>query len=65
MASSNARAAHHDVIMVFDFVKPDLVTNMHMELTTTSDDALHRACDMQGRGSEVGVFPHKLSVIVD
>ena len=32
--------AHHRVIMVSDLVKPELVTNMHMQLARTFDDAL-------------------------
>jgi nickel-dependent lactate racemase len=57
--------SHHHVIMVSDLVKPELVTNMHMELARTFDDALRRAYEIQGRDAKVTVIPDGLAVIVD
>ena len=51
--------------MVSDLVKPELVTNMHMELARTFDDALRRAYELQGRDAKVTVIPDGLAVIVD
>jgi nickel-dependent lactate racemase len=56
---------HHHVIMVSDLVKPELVTNMHMELAQTFDDALRRAYEIQGHDAKVTVIPDGLAVIVD
>ena len=57
--------AHHHVIMVSDLVKPELVTNMHMELARTFDDALRRAYELQGCEARVTVIPDGLAVIVN
>jgi nickel-dependent lactate racemase len=55
----------HRVIVVSDLVKPELVTNMHMELAKSFDQALQRAYEMQGRDAKVAVIPNGLSVIID
>jgi nickel-dependent lactate racemase len=57
--------SRHPVIMVSNLVKPELVTNMHMELARTFDEALRRAYKIQGRGAKVAVIPDGLAVIVD
>lgn len=54
----------HHVIVVSDLVKPELVTNMHMELAKTFDGALRRAYELQGREAKVVVIPDGLAVIV-
>ena len=54
----------HHVIVVSDLVKPELVTNMHMELAKTFDGALRRAYELQGREARVVVIPDGLAVIV-
>jgi nickel-dependent lactate racemase len=56
--------SHHHVIMVSDLVKPELVTNMHMELATTFDEALRRAYEIEGPDAKVAVIPDGLAVIV-
>jgi nickel-dependent lactate racemase len=55
----------HRVIVVSDLVKPELVTNMHMQLARSFDEALQRAYQMQGKDAKVAVIPNGLSVIVD
>jgi nickel-dependent lactate racemase len=61
-----ARILSHDhVIMVSDLVKPELVTNMHMELARTFDDALRRALEIEGRDAKATVIPDGLAVIVE
>jgi lactate racemase len=55
---------HHHVIMVSNLVKPDLVTNMHMEHANTFDEALRRAYEREGRDAKVAVIPDGLAVIV-
>ncbi|MGA2590303.1 MAG: nickel-dependent lactate racemase [Bryobacteraceae bacterium] len=55
---------HHHVIVVSDLVKPELVTNMHMELAKTFDEALRRAYELQGKEARVVVIPDGLAVIV-
>lgn len=55
--------AHH-VIMVSDLINPELVTNMHMELATTFDQALQRGFEIEGKDAKVVVIPNGLAVIV-
>jgi nickel-dependent lactate racemase len=55
---------HHHVIVVSDLVKPELVTNMHMELARSFDEALRRAYELKGRAARVAVIPDGLAVIV-
>jgi nickel-dependent lactate racemase len=60
-----ARILHqHRVIMVSDLIRPDIVTNMHMEHTRTFDEALRRAYEIEGRDAKVAVIPDGLAVIV-
>jgi nickel-dependent lactate racemase len=54
----------HHVIVVSDLVKPEIVTNMHMELAKTFDEALRRAYAIQGDHAKVTVIPDGLAVIV-
>ena len=54
----------HRVIMVSDLIRPEIVTNMHMEHTSTFDDALRRAYEMEGNAAKVAVIPDGLAVIV-
>ena len=54
----------HHVIVVSDLVKPELVTNMHMELAKTFDEALQRAYEREGKDAKVAVIPDGLAVIV-
>jgi lactate racemase len=56
---------HHHVIMVSDLVKPEIVTNMHMDLAETFDEALERAFSIQGKDAKVTVIPDGLAVIVN
>ena len=55
----------HQVIVVSDLVKPELVTNMHMQLATSFNEALQRAYQIQGKDAKVAVIPNGLSVIVE
>ena len=57
--------SHHHVIMVSDLVKPEIVTNMHMDLAKTFDEALERAFSIQGKDAKVTVIPDGLAVIVN
>jgi len=57
--------SHHHVIMVSDLIKPEIVTNMHMELAKTFDEALRRAYDLEGKAARVTVIPDGLAVIVN
>jgi nickel-dependent lactate racemase len=60
-----ARILHqHRVILVSDLIRPDIVTNMHMEHTRTFDEALRRAYESGGRDAKVAVIPDGLAVIV-
>ena len=54
----------HPVIMVSDLIRPEIVTNMHMEHTSTFDEALRRAYEMEGNAAKVAVIPDGLAVIV-
>lgn len=55
---------NHHVIVVSDLVEPSLITNMHMELATSIDDALASAFNREGPAAQVTVIPDGLSVIV-
>jgi lactate racemase len=56
--------SHHHVIMVSDLVNPKIVTNMHMDLAKTFDEALGRAFNIQGKDAKVTIIPDGLAVIV-
>ncbi len=56
--------AHHRVIMVSDLVEPQLITNMHMELAKSFDEALQKAYSYEGCDAKVAVVPDGLAVIV-
>jgi lactate racemase len=56
--------SHHHVIMVSDLVDPKIVTNMHMDLAKTFDEALGRAFNIQGKDAKVTIIPDGLAVIV-
>ncbi|BCA87032.1 lactate racemization operon protein LarA [Enterococcus saigonensis] len=55
---------HHHVIYVSDLVDPKLITDMHMELAKTLDEALERAFEIEGSQAQVTVIRDGLSVIV-
>ena len=55
---------NHHVIVVSDLVEPSLITNMHMELATSIDDALASAFNREGTAAQVTVIPDSLGVIV-
>lgn len=55
---------NHHVIVVSDLVEPRLITNMHMELATSIDDALASAFNREGTAAQVTVIPDGLGVIV-
>lgn len=55
---------NHHVIVVSDLVEPSLITNMHMELATSIDDALASAFNREGTAARVTVIPDGLGVIV-
>ncbi|KRM23626.1 hypothetical protein FC90_GL000090 [Latilactobacillus graminis DSM 20719] len=56
---------HHHVILVSDLVEPKLVTDMHMTLATTIDEALKLAYAREGALAKVTVIPDGLGVIVE
>lgn len=56
--------SRHQVIMVSDLIKPEIVTAMHMEHAKSFDEALRRAYELQGRDPKVAVIPDGLAVIV-
>lgn len=56
--------AHHRVIMVSDLVDEHLITDMHMELAKSFDEALAKAYGYEGRAAKVAVIPDGLAVIV-
>ena len=56
--------AHHRVIMVSDLVQPNLVTDMHMELAKTFDEALELAYKYEGKDAKITVIPDGLAVVV-
>jgi nickel-dependent lactate racemase len=45
-------------------VDPQLVTDMHMALSTSLEDALEKAYDREGKEAKVVVIPDGLGVIV-
>ena len=47
-----------------DLVQPNLVTDMHMELVPTFEQALARALEIEGPDAKVAVIRDGLSVIV-
>ncbi|WP_100489363.1 nickel-dependent lactate racemase [Sporolactobacillus pectinivorans] len=55
---------HHHVIMFSDLVDPKLITDMHMELATSLDQALEMAFEREGIDAKVAVIPDGLGVIV-
>ena len=55
---------NHHVIVVSHLVEPSLITNMHMELATSIDDALASAFNREGTAAQVTVIPDSLGVIV-
>lgn len=55
---------NHHVIVVSDLVETSLITNMHMELATSIDDALASAFNREGTAAQVTVIPDGLGVIV-
>lgn len=55
---------HHHVIMVSDLVEPHLITDMHMELATSLEEAMEKAYAREGRAAKVTVIPDGLGVIV-
>lgn len=56
---------HHRVIFVSDLVDPTLITDMHMEIAKTFDEALARALEIEGPDAKVTVIRDGLSVIVE
>jgi len=54
----------HHVIVVSDLIKPELVTNMHMELGKTFDEAMQRAYKLQGKEARITVIPEGLAVVM-
>ena len=56
--------AHHRVIFVSDLVEEHLITDMHIELAKSFDEALARAYGYEGKDARVVVIPDGLSVIV-
>lgn len=55
---------NHHVILVSNLVDPQLVTDMHMALSTSLEDALEKAYDREGKEAKVVVIPDGLGVIV-
>ncbi|MFT8727444.1 MAG: nickel-dependent lactate racemase [Liquorilactobacillus ghanensis] len=55
---------NHHVIIVSDLVKPNLVTDMHMELAKSLDEAMQLAYKREGQAAKVTVIPDGLGVIV-
>lgn len=56
---------HHKVILVSDLVDPKLVFGLHMELTSTVDEALKKAFALKGKDAKVAVIPDGLGVVVE
>lgn len=56
---------NHHVIYVSDLVDSKLITDMHMELAKTLDEALKRAFEIKGEEAKVTVIRDGLSVIVE
>ncbi|MFT9213406.1 nickel-dependent lactate racemase [Liquorilactobacillus ghanensis] len=55
---------NHHVIIVSDLVQPNLVTDMHMELAKSLDEAMQLAYKREGQAAKVTVIPDGLGVIV-
>lgn len=55
---------NHDVIFVSDLVDPKLISDMHMKLAKTIDEALDMAYSVEGADAKVAVIPDGLGVIV-
>lgn len=55
---------NHDVIFVSDLVDPKLISDMHMKLAKTIDEALNMAYTIEGENAKVAVIPDGLGVIV-
>ncbi|WP_288531684.1 nickel-dependent lactate racemase [uncultured Secundilactobacillus sp.] len=55
---------HHHVIMVSDLVESHLVTDMHMELAKSLEEAMAFAYEREGQQAQVAVIPDGLGVIV-
>ena len=53
------------MIFVSDLVDPDLITNMHMELAKTLDEAMEKAYAREGQAAKVTVIPDGLGVVVN
>ncbi len=54
----------YTVIMVTDECDTNLIKNMHMKHTSSFDEALKMALDINGKDSKVVVIPDGVSVIV-
>ncbi|MFR9120671.1 MAG: hypothetical protein ACLVJN_09135 [Streptococcus parasanguinis] len=52
-------------IFVSDLVDPELITDMHMELATSFDEALEKAFAREGKDAKVAVIRDGLSVVVE
>lgn len=50
--------------MVSDLVQPNLVTDMHMELASSLEEAMEMAYKREGEKAKVTVIPDGLGVIV-
>lgn len=57
--------SHYHVILVSDKVDEKLVTDLHMQLARTMDDALRLAFDIMGQDAKVVVIPDGLGVVVE
>lgn len=55
---------NHHVIFVSDLVDPKLITDMHMELATSLEEAMQKAFQREGKTAKVVVIPDGLGVIV-
>ena len=56
--------SHHRVIVVSDLVQAHLITDMHMELAKSFDEAMNMAYKYEGNEAKVAVIPDGLAVIV-
>ncbi len=57
--------SHYHVILVSDQVDEKLVTDLHMQLARTMDQALDMAYDLMGKDAKVVVIPDGLGVVVE
>ena len=55
--------AEHQVIMVSDMIKPEIITSMKMKSAKTLDEALKTAWDIKGRDAKITVIPNGLAII--